>query len=153
LPFDDSGLGLFVYQQEIKNGQLFLRYLRRFPLYEEDGRTPLKLSHIQGLEFSKTSGLLYLVSDSGAAGGIFVFDPTTGKKLQRIKVAYDPTFFGETKEELEGITIWDLDRGQVHLIMIDNVGRGADDFYFKHFHVPGEKHLSGLEDCSGSPKG
>jgi hypothetical protein len=106
------------------------------------------------LEFSKTSGLLYLVSDSGAAGGIFIFDPTTGKRLQRIKVAYDPTFFGETKEELEGITIWDLDRaqapnikGQVHLMMIDNVGRGADDLYFKHFHVPGEKHLSGLEDC------
>jgi hypothetical protein len=42
---------------------------------------PFKLSHIQRLEFSETSGLLYLVSDSGAAGGIFIFDPTTGKRM------------------------------------------------------------------------
>lgn len=151
---DPSGIRVLLYHQEIKEGRLILRYLSKLSLYEEDGRKALYPRSIQGLEFSKTSGLLYLVSDIGSAGGIFIFDPNTGKRLQRIKVGYDPTYAGYVKEELEGITIWDLDggqapniRGQVHLIMIDNVGRGADDLYFKHFRVPGERHLSGREDC------
>ena len=64
----------------------------------------------------------------------------------------------QTNEELEGITVWDLDygnapriEGQVHLIMLDNDWRESifsdNDLYFKHFRVPVELPLSGVEDC------
>ncbi len=44
-------------------------------------------------------------------------------------------------EEPKGITYWDLNKdtrapeicGVLHAIMIDNVGVGDDDFYFKHY--------------------
>ncbi len=46
---------------------------------------------------------------------------------------------GENREK--GITYWDLNKdtrapeisGVLHAIMIDNVGVGDDDFYFKHY--------------------
>lgn len=49
--------------------------------------------------------------------------------------------FNSIGEEPEGITYWDLDennkapyiRGQLHAIMLDNAGKGDDDFYFKHY--------------------
>jgi len=152
-----SSIRVLIYRQRITNGRLKLQYIRKMAFFREDGQTPLYPRSIQGLSFSRTSGLLYLVSDIGTKGGIFVFDPTNGRKLKRIKVDYDPEicfFRCWRREELEGLTIWDLDngrapniKGQVHLIMIDNVGTGDDDLYFKHFLVPGEKHLSGIEDC------
>lgn len=150
---DDSSIRVLVYRQEIRGNQLTLNYIRKEAFLGEDKR-PIYPHSIQGLEFSRDTGLLYLVSDTGLSGGIFIFDPIRGKRLQRIKVDYDYRIFGETRQELEGITVWDLDdgkatniRGQVHLIMIDNVGIGDDDLYFKHFSVPGEKHLAGQQDC------
>ena len=70
--------------------------------------------------------------------------------MGHIKVNYDYSdteIFGKRiyKEELEGLTVWDLDmdqanniKGQIHLIMIDNIGGADDDLYFKHFSVPVE---------------
>lgn len=150
---DDSSIRVLVYRQEIRGNQLILNYIRKVTFFGEDGRT-LYPKRIQGLAFSRDTGLLYLVSDTGSSGGIFIFDLISGKRLQRIKVDYDPSIFGEIREELEGITVWNLDHGkspnisgQVHLIMIDNVGTGDDDLYFKHFSVPGERHLAGQQDC------
>lgn len=150
----DTTNRVVIYRQEFKNNHLNLIYQGKLALFDESGRREIFPGRIQGLAFSPYSGLLYLVSDTGSSGGIFIFDPVNGQRLQWIKVAYDPTIFNQIKEELEGITVWDLDnrnapniKGQVHLIMIDNYGTGDDDLYFKHFLVPGEKHLSGLEDC------
>lgn len=140
---DDNG-GLFVYRREIKNGKLELRYSHLLRLYDEQG-APIRVNSVQGGAFSRKSGLLYLSSDRGSGGGIFVFDPKTGIRVGWINVSYhhsNTTYM----EELEGLTVWDLDaagapgiRGQVHLIMIDNVGVNDDDLYFKHFSVPVEK--------------
>ena len=49
--------------------------------------------------------------------------------------------FNGIGEEPGGLTYWDLDKdtrapeidGQLHAIMIDHVGTGADDFFFKHY--------------------
>lgn len=138
----DNNEGLFVYRHEIKDGRLDLRYARLLRLYDERGN-PIKIHSVQGGAFSKKTGLLYISSDRGKDGGIFVFDPKTGIRVGVIRVAYSQSRYGE---ELEGLTVWDLDaagapgiKGQVHLIMIDNWGTGDDDLYFKHFAVPLER--------------
>ncbi|OPY90734.1 MAG: hypothetical protein A4E73_02361 [Syntrophaceae bacterium PtaU1.Bin231] len=138
----DNNSGLFLYRHEIKDGKLELRYARLLHLYDERGN-PIKIHSVQGGAFSKKTGLLYISSDRGKDGGIFVFDPKTGIRVGVIRVAYSQSRYGE---ELEGLTVWDLDaagapgiKGQVHLIMIDNWGTGDDDLYFKHFSVPMEK--------------
>ncbi len=138
----DNNAGLFVYRHEIKDGRLELRYSHLLKLYDEKGN-PIKIHSVQGGAFSRKTGLLYISSDRGSDGGIFVFDPKTGIRIGVIRVNYSQSRYGE---ELEGLTVWDLDaaavpgiKGQVHLIMIDNWGTGADDLYFKHFSVPLEK--------------
>lgn len=141
--YQDSGLGLFVYHQKILNNKLILKYYKRLPLYEKDGYSPLKIYFIQGVKFSQSTGLLYVVSDNGADGGIFIFEPNTGKLIERIKLLYNHIENGEMKEEFQGLTIWDLDnnkapfiKGQMHLILINNIGNNsADKVSFKHFKI------------------
>lgn len=45
-------------------------------------------------------------------------------------------------EELEGLTLWDLDdgrapgiSGQIHVVLINDGGASNDDWYFKHIGV------------------
>ncbi|MCP3100272.1 hypothetical protein LZ198_15485 [Myxococcus sp. K15C18031901] len=104
------------------------------PIRDING-TPVSLSRLQGGEFSP-KGNLYLVSDVVGRGVIGV-DVRTG----RIQVELPVNFTGG-EEELEGITIWDLDSGiapgisgQIHVQMIDNDFWNQDDFYFKHYRV------------------
>ncbi|KUG04090.1 hypothetical protein ASZ90_018536 [hydrocarbon metagenome] len=148
---------LQVYALEIVNGQyLITPFSHNLFLYDEKGN-PLKLQRLQGGAFSRRTGLLYLVSDTDSNGGIIVINPATGKRVSRIPVDYDPTLLDYTREELEGITILDLDdgiapgvKGQVHLVMIDNVGSGDDDLYFKHYSVPLESEKEPLPPELGS---
>lgn len=93
------------------------------------------LSRLQGGEFSP-KGNLYLVSDVVGRGVIGV-DIRTGRIQTEI-----PVNFTGGQEELEGITIWDLDSGvapgisgQIHVQMIDNDFWNQDDLYFKHYRV------------------
>jgi len=92
---------------------------------------------LQGGEFS-TKGNLYVSSDV-AGGGIREIDVLTGFVGGRGHVTFSPGFPDE--EELEGLTIWNLDNGtapgiggQIHLLMVDN-DINTDDLYFKHFRV------------------
>jgi hypothetical protein len=86
-------------------------------------------------------------------GGISVFSvpqipKTNAQPCYRIRrIAYSNQSkgfryqFNGTGEEPSGITYWDLKNkkpagkvcGCLHAIMSDNAGRGADDFYFKHY--------------------
>ena len=120
---------------------LELKYVGNFKL-------GVSISAISGGVFSK-NGHLYLVSDKGFSGvpendhahdndevknsGIFAFDMITGRLMKRMVVEYIPE--GIDSEELEGITLWDMTTGQIHLIMCDNDAEQADDLYFKHWRV------------------
>ncbi|HKI87980.1 MAG TPA: hypothetical protein VKA38_03065 [Draconibacterium sp.] len=148
---------LIAYHYEIMNdGNLILTPMRQLFLYDESGNL-MNLDRIQGGAFSKQNNLLYLVCDAhNSSNGIYVIDTVSGKKTDKIHVDYDPTSFGFTAEELEGITIWDLDNstapnvsGQLHLVMIDNVGTGDDDLYFKHYKAQIEKQGATLPQPSG----
>jgi hypothetical protein len=140
------------------NGDLILTLVKKFYLYNENGSL-LSLGRVQGGVFSKQSNYLYLVSDAhNSSNGIYVIDSETGKKSDKINVDYKPTMAGYTAEELEGITIWDLDNnlspnisGQLHLVMIDNVGTGADDLYFKHYKADIEKAGAAIPQKSSLP--
>lgn len=87
----------------------------------------------------------------GGKGGISVVkataSPAANSNMALIRVSHSNQSngfrfqFNGIGDEPEGITYWDLDRdkrapeidGQLHAIMIDNCGTGADDFYFKHY--------------------
>lgn len=97
---------------------------------------PITVNKVQGGVFSP-NGNLYLVSDT-EQGGILGFDAASGRQILHTPIDYDPG----TGEELEGITIWNLDdgraphiRGHIHVLMIDEDALSDDDLYFKHFHV------------------
>lgn len=137
---------LHVFEPRVATGgdapRLELTALGDFELRDESGR-PLRVHRIQGGVFSE-SGHLYLVSDT-RAGGILGFDMTTGRRMLHATIDYDPSDpTGKLPEELEGITIWDLDGGpapgiggQLHVLMIDNDWPSDDELYFKHFRVSG----------------
>jgi hypothetical protein len=114
--------------------RLNLSFAGRIPLRDKYGNAT-SLSSLQGAEFSST-GKLYLSSDS--AGGIYVVDPYNGRVQTFIPVQIDHS----SGEELEGITLWDLDsgaapniRGQIHIQLLDNDDTSTDDLYFKHFRA------------------
>lgn len=153
--FDVDHDGLFVHRLEPSFGGIKLTVLGRFELRDPSG-APISLQRIQGGTFSP-QGHLYLVSDAGTQGGLLGFDTLTGRLMTHLVVDYKPELdFGPVnpaidiftdqrphgREELEGVTYWDLEDGrapgilgQIHLLMIDNVGSGADDLYFKHYRV------------------
>jgi hypothetical protein len=122
-----------------------LQFVGTLTLRDEHGKN-LSLDVVQGGVFSGR-GNLYLVSDT-AEGGILGFDGETGRMIGHTVIDYDPEgdssgiFDLDNKEELEGITIWDLDsglapgiRGQVHVLMVDHDVSSDDNLYFKHFRI------------------
>jgi hypothetical protein len=118
-----------------------------FPLLAPDG-TQLSIDRVQSGDITE-NGHLYLVSDQ-QKGGIFGFSLIKGRQEVFIDVQWDSYTLKWRNEELEGITIWDVDRpgaprfgdnwgGQVHLLILDNDWndlRGTDDFHFRHWRVP-----------------
>ena len=134
---DQSGLSVYRLSKNVGLG-IKLDFVGMFALFDSAGNQKI-IDRVQGGCFSNR-GHLYLVSDDGT--GILGFDMLTGRQTAYIPVDYQPTTFGKSKEEIEDITIWDLDTGQspgisgqLHLVMIDNLGSGADDLYFKHYKV------------------
>ena len=124
-------------------------------LQDEKGNL-LKLEHMQGGCFDNENHLhtnngLFGKDYGNDKGGISVF--TVPSKIENRKTYHinriakskqSGTFryqFNGRYEEPEGITYWDLNKdkrapeitGVLHAIMIDNVGTGDDDFYFKHY--------------------
>ncbi|MBN1636569.1 MAG: hypothetical protein JW920_08650 [Deltaproteobacteria bacterium] len=135
-----------------------LERVGKLKLFDEFGDS-LELKTMQGGVFSH-SGCLYLVNgyccgQSTRNTGVMVFDSENGRRVAHstngsrdFNFEYHPGSYcgpGEfnCREEPEGITIWDLDSdrrapqisGQLHVIMIDNMGGGDDDLYFKHYRI------------------
>lgn len=132
----------------------FLTY--RAALYlRTEGGSKITLKHSQGGCFDMDNNL-HLVNGyphSYGTRGINVFRvpgtiiKNTNYAVKRIAQSQqDGVFKYKFKvsqgEEPEGITYWDLNKiktkapeikGVLHVIMIDNYGTGADDFYFKHY--------------------
>jgi hypothetical protein len=114
------------------------------------------LPNVQGGAFSGTGNKLYLVADARGdhnLGGIWGFDLNRGGRAVRavqLPVNYEERSApggAYTGDELEGITILDLDNrgvpgigGQIHLLMVD-VDGATDDVYFKHYRIDSIKHL------------
>ena len=91
------------------------------------------------------------VSWANSKGGISVFKvsstPSAGYTQTICRLTHSNQSggfrfqFNGSGEEPQGLTYWDLDKdtrapeidGQLHAIMIDNTGKGADDFFFKHY--------------------
>lgn len=123
------------------------------------------INRAQGGAFAD-SGILYLLMDSkpgiklngqpfasGSGIQVFAIQLDAAYRVQGIQVNWDwePDRSNGGNEELEGITIWDLDadgrsppgiRGQIHLQMIRNSWTDDDDFYFKHFRLKDTVFLS-----------
>jgi len=142
--FDVDTGGLYAYSIEVTDDNgVDLTYIGRFPLFNEQGDA-MTLNRVQGGVFSQ-QGHLYLVSDDGV--GIRGFDMYSGQLRLSVPVAYSPHKKADLSyEELEGITLWDLDGraapgigGQLHLLAVKNQ-LGQDEISFKHYEVaPGEK--------------
>jgi hypothetical protein len=138
--FDLDENGLFVYKVDVDpdNG-VEATLLGRFPLFDEGG-FPMQLQRVQGGVFSER-GHLYLVSDTGV--GILGFDMCTGQVTHGLRVDYQhERRVGFTYQELEGITLWDLDdgsapgiRGQLHVLVLENAPLGEDLIFFKHYEA------------------
>jgi hypothetical protein len=136
---DDNGLFVYSVDADPDNG-VDATFVGRFPLFDEHG-APMEIRRVQGGVFSE-QGHLYLVSDTGT--GVLGFDMHTGRVACRIPVAYEPERrVGFTYQELEGITLWDLDdgsapgvQGQLHVLMLENAPVGEDRIFFKHYSVP-----------------
>lgn len=137
-----------------KKSTRFLRFRATLILRNEKGAA-LTLEHMQGGCFDNENHLHinngYYSGYANSKGGISVFsvpkviEINSSTCVTRIaKSGQKGTFryqFNSWGEEPEGITYWDLNkdtrapeiRGVLHAIMIDNVGVGDDDFYFKHY--------------------
>ncbi|HYH95399.1 hypothetical protein [Hyalangium sp.] len=114
--------------------QVNLAFVARIQIKDKFGNAT-SLSSLQGAEFSNT-GKLYLVSDS--TGLVYVMDIFNG----RIQASFGVQVDHDSYEELEGITLWDVDSGiapgvggQIHVQMCDNDWPDSDDFYFKHYRA------------------
>lgn len=59
----------------------------------------------------------------------------TGRRVFHKLIDYDPD--KTPPEELEGIDIWNILSGQIHVLMLDNDWPSKDDVYLKHFKVSG----------------
>lgn len=132
---------LCVYHTKDYLGGLGISFSHYLYLYDEECQT-LSLERLQGGGFSRNGSLLYLVSDNGSDGGIFIFNPMTGRMIKRIPVDYS-RYLGE---ELEGIAVIDAEaykmpgiEGQIHMVMIDNEGvgdMGDIDWFNGYIFVP-----------------
>ena len=148
---DDNVSALAVYTMQLSsNGMLILTFSKMRSLKDAKNRALSPLKGIQGGVFSTKGKLFYLVTNAGVIdGGIYVFETGQFRLLGHQQVDYNPGI--GTWEELEGITIWDVEgdrhrnakglskiRGQLHLVMLDNDGLSSDDTYIKHFRAPDE---------------
>ena len=141
---------LLAYRFKFTGGNFFLQRVQSEDIrIFNTNRQLFTVKSIQGAVFSKTISRLYVVSDKNGLRGIGIIDLQTETLIKTVEIDYDPDVDGAPwafGEELEGITIWDLDMddeapeidGNVHVIMIDNVGRFEDDLYFKHFSFDSE---------------
>jgi hypothetical protein len=144
--FDIDENGLYAYQIDVsEDNGVEVTLLGRFPLFDESG-APMRLTRAQGAVFSDM-GHLYLATD--APTGVLGFDMCTGRLVRRIGVDYQPQkHIGVTTyQEVEGLTLWDLDDGgapniggQLHVIVVDNAPLSEDRIYFKHYEAaPNQK--------------
>jgi hypothetical protein len=129
---------LLIYQIVRNITGIHFNFSSTLPLLTELGQ-PLQLDGVQGGAFSVMTKLLYISCHKGSARGLNVFDVTSGKRVAHIEVLYHPGW--SAYEEIEGLTIWDLDmagapniRGQLHLLVLDNDVL-SDDIYMKHYHL------------------
>jgi hypothetical protein len=133
-----DGVASLLRYQVVRNAQgIRFDFIGSLPLLTEAGQ-PLVLERVQGGAFSTKTGLLYISNHEGAAG-VNAIDITSGKRVAHIGVDFRRGF--PSYEEIEGLTIWDLDigsapniRGQLHLLVLDN-DWSQDDIYLKHFHI------------------
>jgi hypothetical protein len=144
-PRVESGAGpLFRYR--IDGGTL--TFLDRVILRDEQG-TPLVLDSMQGGAFADAHHLYIscgYYEDPHPSWGLHLFDMRTQRRIVRStngsgSFNYEFHPGGDTDEEPEGLTFWNLDgrnapgiQGQLHAILLDNDANG-DDVYFKHYRV------------------
>ncbi|MBN1205575.1 MAG: hypothetical protein JXB05_11715 [Myxococcaceae bacterium] len=134
--FNASYINKYSWSLSVVNNawQVNLGFVERIQIKDKYGN-PTSLSSLQGAEFSNT-GKLYLVSDSAAV--VYIMDIFNGRVQASFGVQVDHGSY----EELEGITLWDVDSGvapgvggQIHVQMCDNDWPDSDDFYFKHYRA------------------
>jgi hypothetical protein len=134
----------------------FLKIYTQVNLLDEEGDEFVERECMQGGCFDKSNNLhlcngYYKNEHSNRKGGITVYEiPELSYNPNKVNYArirarsnqshHFRFQFNTYGEEPEGITYWDLDngkspniKGQLHAIMLDNAGRGDDDFYFKHY--------------------
>lgn len=120
--------------------------------FDDNNHLHINNGYYEGLD----EDLKWHSSYANSKGGISVFKVSTNpvkggcENLYRITHSNQSSGFryqfSGQYEEPEGITYWDLDKdrrgyatndkkleGQLHAIMLDNAGKGDDDFYFKHY--------------------
>lgn len=138
---------LHAYELEISTDDTIkLSYKKRILLLDTFGKR-MTVKNIQGGVFSAKNNWIYLSSHAGMVdGGVYIFDMKSGCRCKtHIQVNYGGS--DSYWEELEGLTIWDVDScldksrqglkkisGQLHLVMLDN-DAGSDDAYIKHFRL------------------
>lgn len=132
-PFDPTEINKFSWSVVWANNdwQITVTWLGRIPILDGNGN-PAQLGHVQGGEFS-ASGKLYLAGSS--AHKIFVLDPNNGR-VQTIIPTPAPS-----EDELEGVTLWDLDNGaspnvagQIH-VQVNDDDISGDDYTLMHFRA------------------
>ena len=111
-----------------------LGFVNRIAIRDAYGNAT-SMTNPSGAEFSN-SGKLYLASD--AASGVYVMDVYNGRLQTYFAVQIDHG----SGEELEGLTIWNLDNGaapgvagQIHVQLVDNDDLSSDDYYLKHYRA------------------
>jgi hypothetical protein len=140
---------MFVYERQLVRNRwgditdIHLRFVDRFPLYDEDG-APVTLNNVQGGAFSPLPHCHLYLSVDVDGGGLMGFDTVTGRRTIHTDVECHRTKNIGPKtvqwQELEGLTVWNLDgrnapgiQGQLHLVMTEH----NDVWFFKHFEAGG----------------
>ena len=123
----DNASEIFVYAVSLSG----ITYIKRMPLSKP-------LQAVQGGEFS-SNGRLYITCDSAASGPVNIVDFSEPGRATVLGVA---NLHMAGDEELEGITLWDLDdgrapgiSGQIHVVLLEPNGISNDDWYFKHLRA------------------
>jgi hypothetical protein len=154
---------VFDWESLVTNKTLVWSALWTNVLYDETGSNPADLRGSQGGEFSETKQLLYIVTDER----IEVFDTTTWRRLKRsfnpsIDACGSAAFVYRCGGDLEaeGVTIWDLDadtrapgiRGQLHVLLLNNIFADRDGVDIKHYdaRIYVDKN-SGQPECPPLP--
>jgi endonuclease/exonuclease/phosphatase family metal-dependent hydrolase len=132
-------------------------YLGSFTLYDEQG-SAITSRHLQGGVFSP-DGQLYLVIDTrDEHAGIHGFDLLTGRRVFYKHISYNLEWDPAGGEELEGITLWNLQSGgaphisgNLHLFRRD-IDASPDNIYFKHYKEIRGRSLSFEAPTIAAPK-